>query len=81
MFSLPSYVIWKLLFELLGERMPFIYYSMLRVSSMFLRSAEPRPSGLKKLIYNPLCDVDEEPSSDMLSEGLVIDSDVINFEI
>jgi hypothetical protein len=43
--------------------------------------AEPRPSGLKKL-YNPLSDVDEESSSDMLSEELDIDcDDEINLEI
>jgi hypothetical protein len=29
--------------------MPFIYYDVSDVSSMLLRPAEPRPSGLKKL--------------------------------
>jgi hypothetical protein len=62
--------IWKSLFELLEERLPFIYYGVSRVSSMLLCSAESRPSGLKKLRYNPLCDADEESSSDMLSEEL-----------
>jgi hypothetical protein len=52
------------------------------VSSMLLRLAEPLLSGLKKLRDNPLCDADEESSSDVLSEELVIDSDdVINLEI
>jgi hypothetical protein len=72
MFSLPSSAIWKSLFELLEERMPFIYYSMSRISRMRLRSAEPWPSGLKKLRCNPFCDVDEEPSSDMLSEDSLL---------
>jgi hypothetical protein len=49
---------------------------------MLLHSAEPRPPELKKLRYNPLCEVGEESSSDMLSKELVIDSDdVINLEI
>jgi hypothetical protein len=82
MFCLPSSAIWKSLFELLEERMPFIYYGMSRVSSMLLCSAEPQPSGLKKLRHNPLRDADEEYSSEMLSEELLIDSDdVINLEI
>jgi hypothetical protein len=81
MFCLPSFAFWKSL-ELLEERMPFTYYGVSRVSSMFLCSAEPRPSGLKKLKYNPLCDVNEECSSDMLSEEFNIDSDdEINMEI
>jgi hypothetical protein len=71
MFCLLS-AIWKSLFELLEEPMPFIYYSMSCVSSMLLHSAEPRLSGLKKLMYNPLCGVDEESSSDMLSEEIII---------
>jgi hypothetical protein len=82
MFCLPSSAIWKTLFELLEERMPFMYYSMSHVSSMLLRSAKPQPSGLKKLRYNPLCDADEESNSEMLSEELNIDSDdEINLEI
>lgn len=49
---------------------------------MFLHSAEPRPSASKKLRYTPLCGANEESSSDMLSEELVIDSVVhINLEI
>jgi hypothetical protein len=44
---------------------------------MLLHSAEPRQSGLKKLRYNPLCDADEESSTDVLSEEL----DVINLEV
>jgi hypothetical protein len=55
--------------------MSFIYYDMSRVSSMLLRSTEPPPSGLKKWIYNPLCDVDEECIGDMLNEELDINSD------
>jgi hypothetical protein len=51
--------------------MSFIY-GMSRTSSMFLCSAKPWPSGLKKLRYNPLCDVDEEYSSDMLREELIL---------
>jgi hypothetical protein len=47
---------------------------MSHVSSILLRSAEPRPS--------PLSDVDEESSSGMLSEELNIDyDDEINLEI
>jgi hypothetical protein len=56
--------------------MPFIYYSVSHVSSTLLRSADPQPSGLKKLRYNTLCDPDEEFSSDMLSEELNIESDI-----
>jgi hypothetical protein len=49
---------------------------------MLLLSSEPRPSGLVKLIYNSLCDVDEESVSDILNEELDIDSvDEINLEI
>jgi hypothetical protein len=49
---------------------------------MLLRLVEPRLSGLKKLRYNPLCDVDEESSSDMLCEELNTDcDDEINLEI
>jgi hypothetical protein len=49
---------------------------------MLLLSSEPRPSGLKKQMYNPLCDVDEESISDMLNEEHDIDSDdEINLEI
>jgi hypothetical protein len=82
MFCLPSSAIWKSLFELLEEQMQFIYYGMSHVSSMVLHLAEPRPSEWKELRYNPLCDADEESSSDMLSEELIIDSDdVINLEI
>jgi hypothetical protein len=56
--------------------MAFIYYGVSRVSSTLLHSAEPWPSGLKKLdIINPLCDADEESSSDMLSEELNTDYD------
>jgi hypothetical protein len=55
--------------------MPFIYYGMSRFSSIFLCSAEPRLSGLKKLRYNPLNDAAEESSSDMLSKELDIVSD------
>jgi hypothetical protein len=48
---------------------------------MLLLSTEPQPSGLRKLRYNSLCDVDEESSSAMLSEALDIDSDdEINLE-
>jgi hypothetical protein len=48
---------------------------MSRFSSMLLRLTVPWPSGLKKRIYNPLCDVYEESISDMLNEELDIDSD------
>jgi hypothetical protein len=65
MFCLPSSAIWKSLFELPEERTPFIYYGVSRVSSTLLRSAETWCPGLEKLSYNPLCDVDEESSSDM----------------
>jgi hypothetical protein len=72
MLCLPSSAIWKSLFELLEEWMPFIYtYGASHVSSMLLCLTKPRPSGLKKLRYNPLCDAEEEYSSDMLSEELV----------
>jgi hypothetical protein len=82
MFCLPSSAIWKSLFELLEGRMSFIYYGVSRVSRLLLCSAKPRPSGLKKLKFNPLCDADEESSSDMLSEELDIDSDdEINMKI
>jgi hypothetical protein len=35
---------------------------------------------IEKTRYNPLCDVNKESSSDMLSEELVIDDDIINLE-
>jgi hypothetical protein len=43
---------------------------------MLLLSTEPRPSGLKKSIYNPFCDADEESISDMLNEELDIETDL-----
>jgi hypothetical protein len=52
-----------------------IYYGMSCVSSMLLHSTEPRPSGLKTRIYNPLCDTDEDSINDRLNEELDIDSD------
>jgi hypothetical protein len=52
--------------------MPFIHYGVPHISSMLLRSVEPQSSGLKKLRYNPLCDVDEESGSYMLSEELIM---------
>jgi hypothetical protein len=60
-------IIWTL-----KEWMQFIHYGVPHISSMFPRSVEPRPPGLKKLRYNPLCDVDEKSGSDMLSEVLIM---------
>jgi hypothetical protein len=55
--------------------MPFICCGVSCVSSMLSLSTKPRPSQLKKFIYNPLCDEDEESISYMLNEELDTDSD------
>jgi hypothetical protein len=46
--------------------MPCIYYSVSRVTTMFLLSSKPWPSGSMKQIYNSFCDVDEESVSDIV---------------
>jgi hypothetical protein len=38
-------------------------------------SSKPDPSGFKIRKYNPLCDTDDEASSDAVNEELSIDSD------
>jgi hypothetical protein len=44
------------------------------ISSILLHSAERGPLD-RETRYNPLCDADEESSSDMLSEEVDIDCD------
>jgi hypothetical protein len=61
--------------------MTFVYYDVSCVSSILLLLTEPRPSGLKKSIYNPFCDADEEVIIDMLNEELDSDSDYMDLEI